>query len=214
MKIDELVPVLSTAFRKEQDTNNYKLLGTVLRELEIVGYGDNGYGQPPWGGGLEDVLRLVKEAHWIDYATDTSLEHIAQLFNITRDAGETNEHFRMRIKLQYQKYVSHATIDEIRRICAMILYTTTSRVLIEDDYPAAFGMTIHQQDLAASAISLADFQVLIGEIKPAAVQITTINYLGTFECRGIGDSSDATKAYNNIADANPGGGTYAGIIWL
>jgi len=212
MKIDDLVPVLSTAFKKEQDSNNYKLLGTVLRELEAVGYGDDGYGQPPWGGGLEDILQRVKEAHWINYASGKSSEHFAQLFNITRNAGETDMHFRMRIKLQHQKHLSHATIDEIRAICAVILYSTTSRVLIEEGYPAAFDMTIYQQDLAASGVSATDFKTLMNEIKPAAVQISILKQLGTFEYMGIGGASDSTKGYNNIANSNPNGGTYAGLI--
>ena len=218
MKTDELVPVFSTAFQKEKNSNNYKLLGTVMRELEVAGYGDNGYGEAPWGGGLEDILRRVKEAHWIDYATDTNLEYFAQLFSITRNISETDTHFRMRIKLQYQKYISHATIDEIRLICATILYTATSRVIIDDIYPAAFSITTHQQDLDASEISVENFEILVGEIKPAAVRIAAIHYLVAFECKGIGDpfwaGSDSTKAYNNIANANPGGGIYAGIAGL
>jgi len=212
MKIDSLVPVLSTAFQKEKASNNYKLLGTVLRELEVVGYGDDGYGYALWGGGIEDILRRVKEAHWVDYASGKNLEYYAQPFDITRNAEETDAHFRMRIKLQYQKHISHVTIDEIKLICAAILYTNTLRVLIEDIYPASFDITIYQQDLTTGGISGADFKILANEIKPAAVQITTLKQLGTFEHMGIGDTSDSTKGYNNIANSNPNGGTYAGLI--
>lgn len=213
MRIDSLVQVLSTAFQKEKDSNNYKLLGTVLRELEVLGYGDDGYGYAPWGGGIEDILHRVKEAHWVDYASGKNLENYAQIYNITRNANETDAHFRMRIKLQHQKHISHATIDEMRLICATILYTSTLRVLLEDVYPAAFNMTIHQQDLVASGVSATDFKSLVEEIKPAAVQIGILKQLGTFECMSIGDSSDGTKGYDNINHDNVGGGTYAGLIF-
>jgi len=212
MKIDSLVSVLSTAFQKEKTSNDYKLLSTVLRELEIVGYGDDGYGQPPWGGGIEDILLRVKEAHLIDYASGKNLSCFAQIFNVTKNASETDAHFRMRIKLQLQKHISHATTDEIKLICATILYTNTSRILIEDVYPAAFDMTIHQQDLVTGGLSSADFKTLVEEIKSAAVRIDTIKQLGTFEHMGIDDSSNIMKAYNDTENSNPNGGTYAGLI--
>jgi hypothetical protein len=212
----ELIQVLSTAFQKESDSNNYKLLATILQELEIGGYGGNKYGEYGYGEkdyiGLEDVLQKVQEAHWIDYATDTSLENFAQLFNITRNTGETDAHFRMRIKLQYQKYTSHSTTDEIKKICAVIMETTTERIMMEDVYPAMFDMTLFQQDLSSSGVSSDEFKTLVNEIKPAAVQIRQIIQLGTFECMKIGGKSDSEKGYNDISGNNPGGGTYAGLI--
>lgn len=213
MKIDVLIPVLSTAFQKERNSNNYKLLGTVtvLREIELVGYGDNGYGLIPWGGSLEDIPRGVKEAHWIDYASGKNLENLAQLFNIRRNTDETNMHFRARIKVQYQKHAAHATHKEIKDICATVLKTTTARIEITDIYPARFNLKVFTSDLEDAELSEAEFKEIIGEIKPAGVRITSFR-IGTFECLEIGGSHDASKAYNNLADANPDGGTYSGFI--
>ena len=195
MDAKELLDVLSTAFKKEEGTNNYKLISVVTDEITE----------------LTDTFDDTKKAHFIDDASGNNLENLAQLFNVRRNADETDMHFRARIKVQYRKYIAHATHKEIKDICAAVLETTTARIEITDNYPATFSLEVFISDLENAELSEAEFKTIAEEIKPAGVRIVTFK-MGTFECLEIGGSHDTAKAYNNLANANPDGGTYSGFL--
>jgi len=198
MTADKLVKLLSTAFRKDPDSNNYKLLKVIDSEFS----------------NLEQIINDVKNAHFVDHATGKSLEYIASLFTVRRKLNETDDHFRARIKLTFSKISNTATINNIKEVVAAALNTETSRVRVRDRYdmePAMVEVWIWLQDLNAAGLTLNEFKELLKIVKPAGVRITTYQG-GTFTYRSIGESSDPTKGYNDLANSNPNAGTYAGLL--
>lgn len=200
MPADELIKLLSTAFRKEQESNNYKLLKVA----------DSGYTN------VEQTLRDVKNAHFTDFASGKSLDLIASLLNIKRKVNESDKIFRARIKLAFSKITNTATINVLKEVIAAAIATKTDRIKIKDCYdvePATFVVWVWLQDLNAAGITLEDFRELIKTVKPAGVRVQAF-LQGTFTYRSIGEESDPTKGYNDLANTNPYGGTYAGLLQL
>ncbi|ADB58526.1 hypothetical protein [Archaeoglobus profundus] len=198
MAVDKLVRLLSTAFRKDPDSNNYKLLKVVDSEFSNI----------------EQVVNDIKNAHLVDFATGKSLDYIASLFNVRRKQNETDDHFRARIKLAFSKISNMATINDIKEIIAVALNTKTSRVRVRDRYDlevALFEVWIWLQDLNNAGLTLEEFQELIKAVKPAGVQVKAYQQ-GTFTYRSIEETSDPTKGYNDLANSNPDAGTYAGLL--
>ena len=198
MAVDELIKLLSTAFRKDQDSNNYKLLKVIDSEFTNI----------------ERIINDIKNAHFVDLAEGKSLDYIASLFNVKRKQNESDDHFRARIKLAFSKISDMATINDLKEIIAVTLQTETSRIKIEDRYdlePALFYLYVYLQDLNNSGLTLDEFKTLIRVIKPAGVSVKTFQ-LGTFTYRSVSDTSDPAKGYNDLANSNPDAGTYAGLI--
>lgn len=198
MAVDELIKLLSTAFRKDQDSNNYKLLKVIDSEFNNI----------------EQTIKDIKNARFVDFAQGKSLDYIASLFNIRRKQNETDDHFRARIKLAFSKITDMATINDIKEIIAATLQTETNRVKIKDKYdiePALFYLYVYLQDLKNAGLTIDEFQELIKAIKPAGVRVQ-VYQLGTFTYRSASDTSDPTKGYNDLNNSNPDAGTYAGLL--
>ncbi|AIY89880.1 hypothetical protein [Geoglobus acetivorans] len=198
MAVDELVKLLSTAFRKDPDSNNYKLLKILDSEFSNI----------------ELEAENVRNAHFVDYASGKSLDYIGQLFNVRRQQGETDEHFRARIKIAFSKLTEMTTIKDIKEVVASALKTKTSRVRVLDRYdiePALFEVWVWLQDLNNAGLTIQELKDLLQAIKPAGVRLDTKQF-GTFTYRSINDVSDPTKGYNDLANSNPNAGTYAGLL--
>ncbi len=198
MSADRLIKLLSTAFRRDPDSNNYKLL-----KIIIEGFDE-----------LEQVLEYVKNTHFVDFAQGKSLDYIASLFNIRRKQNETDERFRARIKLVFSSLKNCTTINELKEIIATALKTETSRVKIRDKWdlePGFFEVGVFLQDLNNVGLTIDEFQNLIQAIKPAGVRVRTYQ-VGTFTYRSISEISDPTKGYNDLSNSNPDAGTYAGLL--
>lgn len=200
MAVDELIRLLSTAFRKDPDSNNYKLLKVVDSEFSNI----------------EQAINDVKNAHFIDFATGQSLDYLASLFNVRRQLNETDDHFRARIKFAFSKITNMATIDDLKEIIAAALKTITGRVVVKDRYdfePAFFEVWIWLQDLNNAGLTLDEFRELLNAVKPAGTRFQAYQQ-GTFTYRSANDISDPTKGYNDLANSNPDAGTYAGVLPL
>lgn len=198
MAVDELIKLLSTAFRKDQDSNNYKLLKVVDSEFTNI----------------EQTINDIKNAHFVDLAQGKSLDYIASLFNVRRKQNESDDHFRARIKLAFSKITDMTTINDIKEMLAATIQTETSRIKVMDKWdsePALFFIYLFMQDLNNAGINIDELRELIKLIKPTGVKVQAFQ-LGTFTYRSAGEASDPTKGYNDLSNSNPDGGTYAGLI--
>ena len=200
MAVDELIKLLSTAYNKSPNSNNYKLLKVLDSEYSNI----------------EQTISDVKYSHFVDYATGKSLDQIASLFNVRRKQNETDEHFRARIKLMASILKGTGTIDDLREIIATALITQTSRVRVRDRYdlePAFFEVWVWLQDLNNAGLTLDEFRELLNAVKPAGTRFQAYQQ-GTFTYRSVNGISDPTKGYNDLANSNPDAGTYAGLLPL
>jgi len=100
MSADRLIKLLSTAFRKDPDSNNYKIIA-----ITATGFDE-----------LEKVLEDIKNAHFVETAQGKSLDYIAKLFNVTRQQGESDEDLRARLFVEFKKYLSCGTKDDILQV--------------------------------------------------------------------------------------------------
>ena len=192
-----LTKFLSTAFRKDKDSNVCKLLKIIENRFNS----------------LENTAENIRSSHWVNFAQGKSLDYIASLFNLLRLKDESDDEFRARIKIKLSKIKESATINEIKEITAAVLNTTTMRVQIKDDPPANFEMKVWLQDLNNAGITAEQLKSLLKAIKPAGVS-TSIFGLGTFTYRSAYETSDPAKAYNDLNNSNPQAGTYSGWFGL
>jgi|Deesub1362A_J573_1020465.scaffolds.fasta_scaffold00761_31 predicted nucleotidyltransferase component of viral defense system len=198
MAVEDLVSKLSTAFNKMSDSNNYKLLSVIDSEFQNI----------------EQTIGDIENAHFVDFATGKNLDYIGQLFNVSRRQNETDEHYRARIKITFSKLTDIATIKDVKEVVAATLNTETSRIEVRDLYdlePAYFDIWVFLQDLNNAGLTVEELKDLLQAIKPAGVRLEAKQY-GTFTPRSSSDVSDSTKAYNDLANSNPNGGTYAGLL--
>jgi len=112
MSADRLIRLLSTAFSKDEDSNNYKIIAIIA----------SGFDE------LENVLEDVRKVHFVETASGRSLDNIAKLFNVTRQQGETDEDLRVRLFVELRKYLSCGTKSDILQ--AVQFYA----VLSDEDY--------------------------------------------------------------------------------
>lgn len=103
MSADRLIKLLSTAFRKDKDSNNYKLLKVLIEGFDEI----------------EEQLELIKQMRGFETAYGKSLDYIASIFNIRRQ-NETDEEFRYRIILERFKHLSCGTKSDIVNILDFI----------------------------------------------------------------------------------------------
>lgn len=195
---DDMVERLTSPYNKNVNSNNWKLLKLAGDEAD----------------GIKVTISDIQNAHFINTAAGASLEKIGSLLQTPRETGESDSKYRARLKTMWQKYIGSATIQDIKTNIATILNVAESRINLTEDFSTAyahFKVQVYAADLTAGGITAPELKDFIGAIKSAGVS-TEILQDGTFEARGAADPNDSTKGYNDIANTNPGGGTYAGVL--
>jgi len=161
---------------------------------------------------ISDVADDVVLAHQLSEATGHSLDQWGNLLQVTRVTGETDDHYRARLVVQSLIYRRSATVQDMVSSCAGVLGVGTDSVSLTDgSAPAAFNMGVYLSDIVGAGLTLSNFSDMMKAAKAAGVLLTMVTE-GSFECKAIAGAHDPTKGYNNIANANPDGGTYSGLI--
>ena len=97
MSADRLIRLLSTAFRRDPDSNNYKLISIIADRFDK----------------LENVLEDVRKSHFVETAQGISLDYIAKLFNMHRWKDESDDDFRTRIQAKMRTCLSCGTKSDL-----------------------------------------------------------------------------------------------------
>jgi hypothetical protein len=161
---------------------------------------------------LSDTTDDIVSAHQLSEATGHSLDQWGNLLQVLRTTGETDAHYRARLTTQLLIYRRSATIQDMVSSCANVLGVNTDRVSLTDGTsPASFNMKAFLSDIVAAGLSLPEYSDMMSSAKSAGVEMT-LTAEGSFEYKSVAAGSDLTKAYNNIANANPNGGRYSGLI--
>lgn len=194
--LERLKNRFTTPYNTESGSNLDKLLQQLSTPMdEMYGVADD-----------------VVDAHHLQDATGHSLDKWGDMFQVLRGIGESDDHYRARVVTQSIIYHRSATVQDMVSSCANVLSVPTTRISISDGgVPASFSMLVYLTDAVASGLSLADFSYMMQSAKAAGVNLS-LTGLGSFECKSISGVSDPTKGYNNLANANPTGGVYAGLI--
>lgn len=182
---------LSTAFNKEN--NVYKLTKIIDDTFDD----------------LEVALESVRDSHNLNKASGVSLDHLG--FFTKRRKNEEDDKFRARIKIEAGKLFTSGTINEIKKIIAAVLQTSTTNIVIEEPAECVLKMILWRHQLDYVGISAEELYEFSQSIKPAGIKLILVE-MGTFTCRGIGEQNDPSKGYNDLNNSNPNAGTYAGLL--
>lgn len=194
--LEQLINRLTAPHYTEDDGDTYKLMQMQALQVEKQSH----------------TIDDITAAHKLKDATGYSLDQFGVMVKLLRETGEGNDHYRARLYTQIAIYMRSATPQDMVSTCAGVLGVGTDRVVFTDgSLPASFGIAMFLLDITNAGISFSDLEDMIDAAKAGGVDMT-INTIGTFTCRGIGDASDNTKGYNNLANDNPDGGRYGGMI--
>lgn len=196
--ITNIIRRLTSPYEKETTSNNYKFLKVSADECDEI----------------NTTISDIQDAHFIDSATEKSLEYIGVLLQTPRETGETDAHYRARLKVMWYRYISSGTIQQIKNIIMALLSVGGNRIDINEDFTtryADFDIWVFLQDLTAAGVTADELKEILGQVKAAGVSLYIYKY-GTFECRTATDPNDPTRGYDDVSHSNPSGGTYAGIL--
>lgn len=163
---------------------------------------------------LRDCEDDILAAHKLSEATGYSLDQWGVLLQLYRNTGEADDLYRSRLITQSLIRRRSATPQDMVSTCAGVLGVGTDRVTFVDSAtPATFSIDVFLVDILNAGITLSDFRDMMDTAKAGGVDRTMIiEVVGSFSHMGIGGTSDSTKGYNNIANDNPTGGRYSGMI--
>ena len=194
--LDRLKNRFTTPYYTESGGNIDKLMHVFATQITEV------------SGVADDVVT----SHQLSEATGHSLDQWGNLLQVLRTTGETDAHYRARLTTQLLIYRRSATVQDMVSSCANVLGVATDRVSLTDGTsPASFSMKAFLSDIVAAGLSLPEYSNIMSSAKAGGVAMT-LTAEGSFECKSVAAGHDSTKAYNNIANANPNGGRYSGLI--
>lgn len=171
-------------------------------------------------GELETTNDDVLSSKVIDDATGAQLDKLGELVNTERESGESDDHYRGRLKVQIRRFLSGATLDQIKETAAILLHTDAVGVAIEEDFDVEAGrfiIKVWQNDLDAAGVSDDEFRSFIDQVRGAGVR-TVEQVRGTFtyrsEQQALDGTNDPTRGYSGRGENDDSyeNGTYAGVL--
>ena len=193
--ITRLMNRITSPYDKGDNSNMRKLLAGNVDELDALEQND------------ADLL----DARNVDVATGKSLEYIGALYTIVKRTGETDDQLRTRIKVAGHNQFTSGTETEIHEGIAGLLGVDVGRVSIKEG-SASFNAIVFKEDLDSAGITNQYLLDSVDAIKPIGVG-SSVSFGGTFTYTdALNAPGVSIKGYNNIANSNPNGGTYSGLV--
>jgi len=165
---------------------------------------------------FEATLKDVDVAKFVDTATGARLDRLGDVFDVDRETGESDDKYRIRIKVALRELLSSGTVQEIKSAIAVLLDVDESEVVIDEPYDvesARIDVGVFESELEEREISIAEFDDFVDGLAAGGVGIQTFA-LGTFMHVSVGEDPTADGAERGYADtADPStGGTYASLL--
>lgn len=173
---------------------------------------------------FEDFIETrnkVTLASFIDTAERETLGKIGSVVNTPRRTGETDSHYRARLKVAFHRNIASGTIQDIKTTSALLLDTDETKISISEDFdqePARFDITVPSAILENAAVSVDEFRSLLTDVKAGGVRVVA-KQKGSFTYRSESDFhdgiNDSGKGYNGLDDTGEPmdmGGGYSGLI--
>lgn len=169
---------------------------------------------------LETTSAEIRDSTVVEGATGEQLDRLGELVQTKRERGESDDHYRARLKVQLRQFLSGATIDQIKETAAILLDTEVEAIAVEEDFevePGRFTVQVWQSDLDAVGVTDTEFRSFLDDVRAAGVR-TVEQVRGTFTYRSAdqydSNANDPGKGYRGLGDADDSheNGTYAGIL--
>lgn len=158
--IADLVKRLSSAYDKDDASNNQKFLQMPASEFETI----------------KTEIENVKDAHFVDDAFGVSLDRIGALLKVYRNEAETDSAYRTRIKAEVPNFIGGGTIESIRTALANLLGLDKSKITITEDFPAEpahFIVGIDFSEETGGPFPLSDMEATIDKTRAAGISHDT-----------------------------------------
>ncbi|WP_158058262.1 hypothetical protein [Halorussus halophilus] len=198
---ERLSRTLKSPYPDDEGTFWHDLLQTIASEV----------------GELGEKNHETLDSKVIDDATGAQLDKLGELVQTTRHSGESDDHYRGRLKVQLRRFLSGATIEQIQETAAILLNVNSDRIAIEEEFdvePGRFTVKFWQSDLEAAGVTDSEFRSFVDQVRSAGVR-SVVQVRGTFIHRTVDDyengSNDPGKGYYDPDDGVENG-TYAGIL--
>lgn len=147
----------------------------------------------------EEILDLFAEPHdrlqfaayrtlrsgYVGTATGAQLNRIGEFAGVSRNRGETDARYRLRIIVGMRRQITGATLPEVQEVTAMLLGVDIDRVGIQnsDEEPARIELNLSEDVLEDAPMSAAALISHLNELVAGGVRLT-LEVPGLFEHRG------------------------------
>lgn len=137
-----------------------------------------------------EALETIESSKFVEDADPESLNRLAELFDLERRTGESVESFRLRLKVEFRKRITSATVPEVSSIIAAVLGLEPTQYEIEEiplDQPATFRVALESRSVSNVEYNQDVIGELLDDISAAgvnaAIQRVTTLPEGTFILR-------------------------------
>ncbi|WP_150283801.1 DUF2612 domain-containing protein [Rummeliibacillus sp. TYF-LIM-RU47] len=197
----EIISLFTDYFKKNEDSNLYKLVSLFSSELERI----------------KETNKLIVEWRDIDKAQGKALDLIGENINQSRGVA-TDEVYRVLLKSKIARNLSDGTINTIINVIAIALSTDKKSIKIVEGWtdelnPEPASIKLMEMPLEAinrAGIDPANFVRIIQKTVAGGVKVQSIELNGTFE---FGDTSLAIDNSKGFADIDGTTGGYLGAAF-
>lgn len=193
MRIVDYINELPDAYRKDNESNNYKLL---LMEAGL-------------SADFREDIQAVEDMLDIYKATGQTLDLYGETYDQAR-GGLTDEQYRIIILQRIARNMVKGDYNSIVNALAVAFNTTNDMVRFsETSNPAEVRLeSMPYTVLLNAGITAEQFRQMILNILPVGVNLGAVALEGTFEFGGV-DDYDETKGFGNIEQTVGG---YFGLL--
>lgn len=174
-------------------SNTYRLVDALLSQADRI----------------DDDLEAVYDQQHINSATGENLDKFGNLVNVSRQTGESDARYRVRIKARLRAATIEPTFDQFVQFVASVLNTSNENIGFTTNYggdPATVTVSAPQDIYDSVALTESEVADILGEGVPAGHEVQAL-VGGTFRLRSDGEISDPDKGLTS--DSISTGGTLA-----
>lgn len=191
---DRMYSNIKSAFRPKANDNWRALVETIAEEFDD----------------LADARKEVVISRYVELAFGKQLDRIGKLVQTPRHNGESDDHYRARLIVNFKQINAGGTIDDLKELSVVLLECSPDDVVIEEPFniePARIDLKIPSNIIESSGFTVQQYADYLREIKAAGVKLIGIQ-LGGFTHRSESDFKKGINRVNLAYNKAP----YAGLF--
>lgn len=193
---EELIRNLPDCYRKDKESNNYKLLHLFDYHIEK----------------MRSEAAEMREQITLDNATGKTLDLYGEMVGQNRGQA-TDEQYRMLIKTKIMRNLSNGSHKSIIDSLAAILNCSPSDISIKDTPDKTCSVTIANIPLEivlTAGLSTSQLEMLLKSLLPVGVTFEQFTYEGTFSFAASEGEQSETEGFTDVEGGTVGG--YLGTL--
>lgn len=202
MKSDEMIKMLPDAYKKDKDSNNYKMFKILDSNIEE----------------LSLTQERIREYHCLDLAEGKALDLFGENLGLERK-GLSDDVYRVLLKAKVLRNQGTGSLNNTTELIAYALNTSVSNIKLSEDFETGGRsgyITINNIPLTTLnniGMSITEYEEMMKSIIPIGIGLSVTNLEGTFSF-AIGDGTVLEEDENTgFADDNQiKGGTLGATV--